>query len=172
MRSECCNATAVSWERAHGAHGSAQHVEGEPVATRPHRRSPLVLMAEDDFEMRSLMATALRAMGYHVREFEDGRQLRECLESLKRNGRIADVDLIISDIVMPGASGFEVLVGLDEWRRTIPFIAISAFGDENTHAAAHALGAVAMFDKPFDLEELKALAARLVPPAGASAHHN
>jgi two-component system, response regulator, stage 0 sporulation protein F len=172
MRSECGEATAVVGERVRGRRGSTSQVRGEAVATKPRPKAPLVLLADDDFEMRRLMAGALRAMGYRVAEFDDGVKLRDYIAYLREARRLLDIDLIISDILMPGASGFEVLVSLGALRSTIPFIAITAFGDDNTHAAAHALGAAAMFDKPFELEELKALAARLAPPARVASQGN
>ena len=71
-------------------------------------------------------------------------------------GETTGFDLIISDIRMPGITGIEVLEGLHAHENCPPMILITAFGDKETHAQAHRLGAAAIFDKPFDIEDLLA----------------
>jgi len=51
--------------------------------------------------------------------------------------------------------GSEVLAGLRDIHWPTPFILITAFGDEKTHQRALDLGAKAVLDKPFDLDELR-----------------
>jgi len=121
------------------------------VALHPRR----VLLAEDDDQMRMLVAAALRADGHHVVEARDGRALLDEIGSEllgERPGQLTD--LIVSDIRMPGLTGLEVLAGIRQARWSTPVILITAFGDEATHVAARALGA-ACFDKPFDLDDLR-----------------
>ena len=67
-----------------------------------------------------------------------------------------DVALIISDIRMPGFTGMEVLEETSRKEAFPPMILITAFGDEKTHALADELGVAAMFDKPFDMDDLLA----------------
>jgi len=114
-----------------------------------------VLLAEDDDEMRRLIAETLRKDGYQVMEAPNGKDLMSVVEELQNSeGRSTVADVIISDIRMPGMDGLEVL---KEFRRrdlTMPFILITAFGDEETHRRAEELGATAIFDKPFDLDDL------------------
>ena len=64
-------------------------------------------------------------------------------------------DVIVSDERMPGVLGSEVLAGLREAQWPTPFILITGFGDEKTHQEAFRLGASAVFDKPFDLDDLR-----------------
>ena len=64
-----------------------------------------ILLAEDQPDMRELLAHRLRSLGYEVIEAADGREmLQELAES--------DPDLIISDLHMPNQSGLEVLARL------------------------------------------------------------
>jgi two-component system response regulator (stage 0 sporulation protein F) len=71
-------------------------------------RGPRILLAEDDFEMRSFLASVLRTAGYEVIEASSGLRLLEQMSlSLVYNVKF-DLDLVISDIRMPGASGLEV----------------------------------------------------------------
>lgn len=115
-----------------------------------------VALAEDDDDLRSLLATMLRRAGYHVREFSSGAQLLLTLVPPARG-----VDLVISDIRMPGASGLEVLANLRGGDQTVPVVLMTAFGDRSTHERALELGAAALIDKPFELDELLSLADRL-----------
>lgn len=113
--------------------------------------------------MRALLVAALHRDHYDVVEVRDGWELLEYLtvKRLRREGD-CNVDLVISDLRMPGFSGLNVLAGLRCADEFIPFILITAFGDPSTHREAHRLGAAAVFDKPFDLDALRATVDNLV----------
>lgn len=114
-----------------------------------------ILLAEDDEEMRSLLALVLRKEGYLVTECPDGMSLLEQLSPFFLPGQEENIfDLIISDIKMPGVTGMEILMGANERGDFPPIILITAFGDRKTHDQAERLGAVALFDKPFDINDL------------------
>lgn len=119
-------------------------------------RSPRVLLAEDDEYMRHLLANALRRDGFEVVEASSGAELVTKLEEFAQqmSGGLA-IDLIITDIRMPWVSGLTVLASLQGCDWAPPIILITAFGDEETHMEARRLGAVAVFDKPFDLHDLR-----------------
>lgn len=122
-----------------------------------------ILLAEDDLAMRQLLVTALRWEGYRVVSAKNGFELLDVLASalLRREA----FDLIVSDIRMPGPSGLEVLRGVrDASFRPPPVILITAFGSSDTHARAADLGAAAVLDKPFLLEELIRVVSRILPP--------
>jgi DNA-binding response OmpR family regulator len=151
--------TLLDWEREED-----ETMDFAPIIPNKSRR---ILVAEDDYEMCILLVDALRADGYDVIEAEDGRQLMDCIDALRGRvvrGRFFDVDLIISDIRMPGMSGLEMLAQLRSMDRQTPVILITAFGDEATHAKAYRLGAGAVFDKPFDIDGFRAFVRQLVPP--------
>ncbi len=120
------------------------------------RKTSRVLIVEDDAEMRSMLAEALRAEGYLVDVFPDGIHLLNAyLCEAGEPSRLVKWDVIISDIRMPGLSGMTILGGLRmSGRRLPPTIAITAFGDEETHAEARRIGIAAVFDKPFDVDDL------------------
>ena len=114
-----------------------------------------ILLAEDDKEMRSLLALMLRKEGYQVCECIDGLSLLDMLSSFfLPDEEHENFDLIISDIRMPGVTGMEILLGANEIDDFPPIILITAFGDKETHMQAERLGAVALFDKPFDIDEM------------------
>lgn len=127
--------------------------QGEYRATGTRR--PRILLAEDDAAMRSLITEVLQNFDYDVLEAADGKELFEHLVSLTLDRSDEDrVDAVISDVRMPGMSGLEFLHDLRSVGCPVPVILITAFGDEETHARARLLGAVAVFDKPFDVEDL------------------
>lgn len=129
-----------------------------PLSTEPGLtlRPLRVLLAEDDSEMRRLMVVILRRNNCEVIEAKSGSQLWELIvRGALGTETEPQVDLIISDVRMPGMSGLEVLSSLRSQHAVTPMILITAFGDTDTHAEAHRLGALAVFNKPFDLDDLR-----------------
>ena len=117
-------------------------------------RPALVLIADDDEAMRSLLGASLRGQGFEVAECKDGRELMHLLQSEAQGVRTPS--LIVSDLRMPGVTGLDVLHWLGRTLPQVPVILITAFGDAQTHRRAKALGAAAILDKPFDLEDFHA----------------
>ncbi len=136
-----------------------------PMMGRVSTRIPRILVAEDDVELRTLMSNVLRGAGYNVVEVTDGIHLRERLvySQLILDERF-DVDLIISDIRMPGLSGFEALNDIRDKSTFPPVILITAFGDQQTFLRASRFGAVAFFDKPIDFDKFCEFVAKLLRP--------
>ena len=131
------------------------------TATVPAR----VLVAEDDTEMRRLLVDAFAHAGYQVIEVADGRQLLACLADPHHRDHCPEPDLVVSDIRMPGHSGLDVLAALRQHDWAMPVLIITAFGSPETHAEARRLGAAAVLDKPFDIDDLIDVAEGIVPSA-------
>ncbi len=123
-----------------------------------------VLIAEDDGDMRALLAVDLRTSGYDVVEVKNGRDLLRAIETGVVAGDRVQPDLIVSDIRMPGSTGLEVLRALRTSDWAMPVILITAFGDPETHEEARRLGAATVLDKPFDLQTLRHAVSDIVPP--------
>jgi CheY-like chemotaxis protein len=129
-------------------------------------RMSRILLAEDDDEMRAWLASALRGEGYAVEEAENGMDLLAKLaRSLLGLPDCGPVDVVVSDIRMPGFSGLEVLAALRNTDHAVPVILITAFGDEETHELAGRLGANAVIDKPFDVGELRTVLSTIALPS-------
>jgi len=128
-----------------------------------------VLLAEDDGELRALIAHVLRAEGYIVAEVADGEQLL-CMiaDSLDVSGSCDRIDLIITDVRMPVWTGIEVMTAARAAGSRIPFIVLTAFGDAEIHEKARSLDAVSVFDKPFDMSDLRVAVRRVLPPGCGS----
>ena len=113
-----------------------------------------VLLAEDDADIRSLLAWALRDDGYDVVEAEDGAQLLARLDEAGGVGSCDPLpDLIVSDIRMPRVSGLDVLERLQRDGVGVPVVLVTAHGDATTVRQAERLGAAAVLHKPLDLDD-------------------
>ena len=139
--------------------GSLRAIPG-PRARAPHG-PPRIILAEDDPDMRSVLAEVLRKDGYLVQEAEDGGRLLVRVTARYLHPEV-DVDLIISDIRMPVCTGLQILSGLRDTHWRVPVILMTAFGDDQTRAHAELLGAV-LFDKPFPIDDLRTAVRNLVP---------
>ena len=122
-----------------------------------------VLIAEDDPALRELLAFCFFREGYAVVSCSDGLCLLERLHD-SFDGAAEPIDLVVTDIRMPGLTGLEVLESLSDQPQPPPVICMTAFGDPATHAAARRLRAAATFDKPFDIDHLIDRARALCPP--------
>jgi DNA-binding NtrC family response regulator len=107
-----------------------------------------LLVAEDDDDMRALLAATLRHDGFEVVEARNGLELLDHVAPWLAGKEPPQ---------MPCFTGLEILEGLAEVRRRPAVVLITAFGDHRTHAAARSLGAAATFDKPFDLDDLRSV---------------
>src|SRR3954465_71430 len=121
--------------------------EPEALGTAELQSSPpaRLLLAEDDFELRELLASVLRADGHEVVEARDGNELWELL-SQQSSADPSFYSLVVSDVRMPGLTAFEVLSKLQHTVAKTPVILITAFGDQTMHLRALRLGASRVFD--------------------------
>jgi CheY-like chemotaxis protein len=120
-----------------------------------------ILLAEDDSSFRYLLASVLRGDGYQVIAVSSGIDLLDVLgDSLSEDSSMAAFDIVLSDVRMPGWTGLGALATVGRHPGMPPFILFTAFGDDETHRRARELGAVALLDKPFDIDELRRLVAR------------
>jgi len=127
-----------------------------------------VLLAEDDSELRTLVADTLRSDGFQVVEARDGFELLDRIEAaIAWGGRShPPISLVITDVRMPGMSGVDVLTILRCAYWATPVILVSAFADATLRREARELGATAVLAKPFDLDELRdAVRAAVLRPA-------
>lgn len=120
-------------------------------------RAPVVLLVEDQDEMRVFLAEVLAQEGYEVLAASNGLEAISLVkEQLAAPGQQTGqpIDLIITDYRMPGATGLELLEHVNTYPEPPSVILISAFADSRLHAEARQLGAVAILAKPFSVREL------------------
>lgn len=123
-----------------------------------------VLVAEDDPDIRHLMALGLRCDGYKVVEVNDGAQLLERVASSMLERAIDPPDLIVSDVRMPGFSGLTILSGLRSAGWKTPVILVTAWASDELRLHATELHA-AVIEKPFDVDDLRTAVINLAPPS-------
>ena len=136
-----------------------------PDSDRPRR----IVLAEDDPDVRELVADCLRKEGYEVQEVSTGAELLVRIEDSLFLRRIPEqVDLFVTDINMPVYTGIEIITGLRDAGMHMPVIIMTAFASEETHAQAKALGA-AFLHKPFDADQLRTLVRSVLSASPPSA---
>lgn len=111
-----------------------------------------VLLVEDDPAIRRGVADALKFAGFHILEAGN---VPDGLEA----ARGADIDLILLDLVLPGApgkGGLDILKEIREVRPTLPVIIMTARGEESERVLGLRLGADDYVVKPFGIKELLA----------------
>jgi CheY-like chemotaxis protein len=126
---------------------------------------PRILIAEDDADLRRALSDALQEDHYEIVEVDSGIAL---CESLRRAKTLADLPaLVISDVRMPGLNGLAAVQTIRGWGLRIPIVLITAYASEETLNEAFQVGATALLGKPFDLDDLRAAVACLLPGDGA-----
>jgi len=131
---------------------------------RDPKRASCVLIAEDDGDMRALLAHTLRESGYSVIECADGLELMEYLAPPLGERVCQHVDLIVTDVRMPWVTGLEVLRGTHDYIAYPPFVLITAFPDEETRVQAARFGAALMLSKPFEMDYFLEVVRTIVSP--------
>ncbi|MBI4913800.1 MAG: response regulator [Acidobacteria bacterium] len=110
--------------------------------------APLVLVVEDEPQLRRFLRTALGSHGYRVEEAVDGAQGMRLATSLHP-------DVILLDLGLPDLDGLEVGRRIREWSQ-VPIIVVSARGREEDKVKALDLGVDDYLTKPFGTGELLA----------------
>jgi len=119
-----------------------------PGATLPPRGH--ILVADDEPHIRRILATVLETAGYSVSQACDGGDAVEALEAPRTP------DFFLLDLMMPGASGMEVLRRIRSHPRHLrtPVIILTAKGQDADRDAAMEAGADDFVTKPFSPKKL------------------
>jgi putative two-component system response regulator len=104
------------------------------------------LVADDDDDTRTLIATVLRRAGFQVVEASNGDELIERYADLREN---ASPSVIVSDIGMPGCDGIAATERLRN-DSPVPIVLVTAFEDPGTLQSARRAGADLVLFKPVD----------------------
>jgi CheY-like chemotaxis protein len=118
-----------------------------------------VLVADDDEDLRALVAGTLRRDGFAVLEFENGSGVLEYVDDLARSSnrhRAAPPDIVLLDVCMPRTGGLTTFEVLRATRYDIAIVFMTALGDDELDDRALE-GASAVLHKPFDLARLRRL---------------
>lgn len=111
----------------------------------------LIVVAEDDDEIRAILIEVLESEGYHVLDAPDGAAALDLVEH-------AQPDLLLTDNMMPNLRGVELIARIYARQgHTLPTILLSAVAPGPVPAPARFLA------KPFDLAQLLSLVRGLLP---------
>lgn len=135
--------------RAAAADGAATASDGIPVEHSARAAGETVLLVEDDDRVRNLTGKRLRNLGYQVVEARDGREALGMLEDGMR------VDLVFSDLVMPGGvSGQQVCARAHELDPSVKTLLTSGYSDEVLKAVDERSGRPRLLRKPYRQRDL------------------
>lgn len=111
--------------------------------------SAIIVLADDEPDLRAIYAEVLRRGGYEVFEASDG---AEAIEMVETHGP----DLLILDVWMPGVNGFEVLDQLrhDPGATTLKVVMFSNLSDGETRLEGYSAGVTDYWVKGMTIEEL------------------
>lgn len=106
-----------------------------------------ILVCEDDFAIKTMISTKLKQENYSVYTVQNGQEALNLMEKQQ-------IDLVISDIMMPEMDGYEFVQTLRETKHTLPILMITAKSQLESLEAAFKLGMDDYMVKPLRLEEL------------------
>ena len=130
------------------------------LGTLVSRNMAHILLVDDSEVLRETLERALKRRGYTVTTATDGQ------EALTRLEEAEAVDLVITDILMPGKEGVQTVEELKRRFPDLPVLAMSGGGrsaPEGYLALARAAGATETLSKPFSLQDFLAITTRLLP---------
>ena len=107
-----------------------------------------ILIVDDDAQLRQLVSKMLRTQGYRATAVAGGREMLEML-------RATPVELIILDIMLPGASGLELCRHVRQ-SSSVPILMLTAKSEETDRVLGLEMGADDYLTKPFGSRELLA----------------
>ena len=113
-------------------------------------KKPVILIADDDPEILTMLGIRLGKKGYDVLEAVDGNQTLNL-------ARKHHPDLVLLDVMMPGKNGWEVAKELrgDPQFSNVGIVMLTAIGEKVNEMTSPLYGADAYVDKPFDFSDLE-----------------
>src|SRR6266850_191260 len=110
-------------------------------------KPPRILIVDDDPGQRSLLDSFLRSQGFDTVPVASGERALELLRS-------EEINMMISDVRMPGITGLETLRRARQQHSVLPVLLVTAYADIREAVGAMRDGAVNYLAKPIDLDEL------------------
>ena len=128
---------------------AAETPDQEPAAHGPADGEETILLVEDEAVVRRLVAEILGSNGYSVVQAGDG---PSALELLRRH--TGEIDLLVTDVVMPGMSGPEVAAAVGAMRPGTQVLYISGYTDSAIDHHGVLEPGIAFLQKPFSSDDL------------------
>jgi len=112
-----------------------------------------ILVVDDDKGMRHLLGSVLRNSGYGV---DEAGNAEEAVSKVRSH----EYQLVISDILMPGDSGIELLARLRDMQPRMPVVLMTAYGGGELMEHVLGFGAFDYLEKPLDADEVRSVVER------------
>ncbi|MCH8493611.1 MAG: nitrogen regulation protein NR(I) [Idiomarina sp.] len=130
--------------------------------------SRVVWILDDDSSIRWVLERAFRNGGWHPEVFAEPQQFLTALAALQQAdtnaSRVPAPALVLTDVRMPGMDGMQVLHELQQQLPDLPVVIMTAHSDLDSAVRAFKGGAFEYLPKPFDLDEVLAIAERAIKP--------
>lgn len=110
-----------------------------------------IFLVEDELHLRLTLSLILRKTGFRVTAVEDGSKALKLLQEMKEKPE--RIDLLVTDIQMPGLTGIEIIEGIEKMNFKIPCLVITGYGNKDTVIELMRKGCSEYLDKPFEPEE-------------------
>ena len=114
------------------------------------RKDPLVLVVDDEPAVRDVLEMRLQGWGFRVCTASDGDEAERIAADL-------GPDIAVTDVILPGRSGLELMSALRALNPSLPVILITAHGSIDLAVEAIKAGAQDFLTKPLNYDQLKAL---------------
>ena len=112
------------------------------------KEQQVILVVDDEEGLREGLRSLLEDEGYAVLCAEDGEKALEIV-------REAHIDLMLTDMRMPGMNGIDLLKRVRKIRKEIGVIILTGYGEIESYIEAMNFGAIEYVSKPFKVNELK-----------------
>jgi DNA-binding NtrC family response regulator len=129
--------------------------EGEKRMSDVNKKAKRILVVDDKENIRLLLNELLSSMGYRVLQAKDGKEAIGVVE-------IGPIDLVITDLKMPGMDGIQLTHAIRRIRPDLPIIVYSAHRFIDTAPVALRAGANEYLAKPFLRTKIEQTVGRLL----------
>ncbi len=119
------------------------------------KEEQVILIVDDEEGLREGLSKLLEDEGYAVECAEDGEKALEIV-------RNTHIDLMLTDMRMPGMSGIELLKQVRKIREEIGVIILTGYGEIESYIEAMNFGAMEYVSKPFKVNELKFIVSKIL----------
>ena len=125
------------------------------------KEEQVILIVDDEEGLREGLSKLLEDEGYAVECAEDGEKALEIVRS-------THIDLMLTDMRMPGMSGIDLLKQVRKIREEIGVIILTGYGEIESYIEAMNFGAMEYVSKPFKVNELKFIVSKILDQSASS----
>ncbi len=119
-----------------------------------------VFVVEDDYEIRLNVISILEKKGYRVTDVNNGLDAFNRINYLRNQKE--NIDLIITDINLPGITGIELIKRLEKIKLSCPTLVMTAFGNKDMLVELLRMGCEDYIDKPFSINNFSESVERII----------